>query len=194
MLFLKSSRKTNIKTILLSSALLVVMSLLLQQLSIQTSYSQNSSTNMTAQSSPSITPESVKGEMQRILESDDPVDIATLAYVWGGFPLITNMRTIDQSTDPQHFPDSEANGPWNEFHYRTKLADANFTQFVTPNVDTLYSNVYYNLEKEPLVIHVPAGIDRYFTIQFIDSYTDNYHYLGTRTTGTDGGTYLLTDV
>ncbi len=83
MLFLKSSRKTNIKTILLSSALLVVMSLLLQLLSIQTSYSQNSSTNMTAQSSPSITPESVKGEMQRILESDDPVDIATLAYVWG---------------------------------------------------------------------------------------------------------------
>jgi hypothetical protein len=38
---------------------------------------------MTAQSSPSITPESVKGEMQRVLESDDPVDIATLAYVWG---------------------------------------------------------------------------------------------------------------
>ena len=63
---------------------------------------------------------------------------------------------------------------------------------VRPNVDTLYSNVYYNIENEPLVIHVPAGIDRYFTIQFIDSYTDNYHYLGTRTTGTEGGTYLLT--
>ena len=123
--------------------------------------------------------------------SEDPVDIATYLYVWG-YPLITNLRTIDESTDPTHYNDSEANGPWNEFHYRTKLADANFTQFVTPNVDTLYSNVYYDLEKEPLVIHVPDGIDRYFVLQFIDAYTNNFHYLGTRATGDKGGTYLLT--
>jgi len=111
--------------------------------------------------------------------------------VWG-YPLITNIRTIDQSTDPQHFSDSEANGPWNEFQYRTALANASFTQLVTPNVDTLYGSVYYDLEEQPLVISIPAGIDRYFVLQFIDAYTNNYHYLGTRTTGTAGGTYLLT--
>lgn len=106
--------------------------------------------------------------------------------------MITNIRTIDYSADPQHYNESEAYGPWNEFQYRTALANASFTQLVTPNVDTLYGSVYYDLEEQPLVINIPAGIDRYFVLQFIDAYTNNYHYLGTRTTGTAGGTFLLT--
>jgi hypothetical protein len=101
------------------------------------------------------------------------------------------MRTIDHSTDPQYYSESESNGPWNEFHYNTILADASFKQIVSPNVDTLYSYVYYDLENESLIIQIPDGINRYFTLQFIDAYTTNYHYIGTRTTGTNGGTYIL---
>jgi hypothetical protein len=62
----------------------VIQSLVLQPLTFQISFSQHT-TNMTSQSSSSITPESVKGEMQKILQSNDPVDIATLAYIWGFF-------------------------------------------------------------------------------------------------------------
>ena len=92
--------------------------------------------------------------MKKLSTSDDPIDIATYLYVWG-YPLITNLRSIDFSTDPQHYSESEAYGPWNVFHYRTKLADANFTQFVAPHVDTLYSYVYYDLTNNPLVIKIP---------------------------------------
>jgi hypothetical protein len=140
---------------------------------------------------PSPTSEKLHTEMKRLLSSDNSVDIATLAYVWG-FPIISNMRTIDHATDPQYYSESESNGPWNEFHYNTVLADASFKQIVSPNVDTLYSYVYYDLENEPLIIQIPNGISRYFTLQFIDAYTTNYHYIGTRTTGTNGGTYILT--
>lgn len=36
---------------------------------------------------------------------------------------------------------------------------------------------------------VEAG--RYYSVQFIDGYTYNFYYLGSRTTGNGGGTYLL---
>jgi hypothetical protein len=202
----------NVKTILLSSIFLVIIFLNAQPLSLKPLFGQNDSSgntssslnpdaaislnnntgsNATAQSPVTISSDELDEEMKKLSTSDNPVDIATFLYVWG-YPLITNLRTIDYSTDPEHYSESEANGPWNVFQYRTKLADANFTQFVTPNVDTLYSNVYYDITKEPIVIQIPNGIDRYFTLQFIDAFTNNYHYLGTRTTGTNGGIYLLT--
>ena len=127
MMIMKIYHPTS-KMILTISLIVLTSLMVFQPLAVSITYGQTNSTNMTSQSTESITPESVKAEMQKVSESDNPVDIATFAYVWG-FPLITNMRTIDESTDPQHFSDSEANGPWNEFHYRTKLANANFTQF-----------------------------------------------------------------
>ena len=41
-----------------------------------------------------MTSSDLKDEMNSPTSSNDPVDIATLAYVWGS-PLITNIRTID---------------------------------------------------------------------------------------------------
>lgn len=49
-----------------------------------------------------------------------------------------------------------------------------------------------DLRAEPLVLTVPpieAG--RYYSLQFIDSYTYNFAYVGSRTTGNGGGKYLL---
>ena len=33
--------------------------------------------------------------------------------------------------------------------------------------------------------------ERYFSVQLIDYYTQNFDYIGSRTTGNEGGTYLL---
>jgi hypothetical protein len=33
--------------------------------------------------------------------------------------------------------------------------------------------------------------DRYYSLQFVDAYTFNFHYVGSRATGNDGGKYLL---
>lgn len=62
----------------------------------------------------------------------------------------------------------------------------------TPNSDTPYSQIGTDLRAEPLVISVPAiEKDRYYSLQFIDLYTHNYAYVGSRTTGNEAGNFLL---
>ena len=62
----------------------------------------------------------------------------------------------------------------------------------TPNSDTPYSMLGADLRAEPLVLTVPPiEEDRYFSAQFIDGYTYNFAYVGSRTTGNGGGRYLL---
>ena len=37
----------------------------------------------------------------------------------------------------------------------------------------------------------PISADRYYTFQFLDAYTNVFAYVGTRATGSNGGTYLI---
>jgi len=37
----------------------------------------------------------------------------------------------------------------------------------------------------------PIEQDRYYSLQFVDGYTHNFAYVGSRTTGNGGGKYLL---
>lgn len=66
------------------------------------------------------------------------------------------------------------------------------TAFVTPNSDTPYSFAGLDLRAEPAVITIPKmEKNRYFVFQLMDLYTFNFAYIGSRTTGNDGGTYLI---
>lgn len=61
------------------------------------------------------------------------------------------------------------------------------------NHDTLYIAGWLDLSRGPLVLHVPDFSDRYYSLQFTDpSKNINFAYVGTRTTGTKAGDYLLT--
>ncbi len=44
----------------------------------------------------------------------------------------------------------------NQVGYSTHLANANFTDVVAPNADTLYNTAWLELGEEPIVLHVPA--------------------------------------
>jgi hypothetical protein len=62
----------------------------------------------------------------------------------------------------------------------------------TPNSDTPYSWVGLDLRREPIVFTVPPiEQKRYWSIQLIDLYTHNFAYLGSRTTGHAGGSFLI---
>ena len=43
------------------------------------------------------------------------------------------------------------------------------------------------------MLHVPDTHDRYYVLQFIDAWTNNFAYIGRRATGTAEAEYLLTD-
>jgi hypothetical protein len=62
------------------------------------------------------------------------------------------------------------------------------------NHDTLSTAGWLDLRKGPLVLHVPAMNDRYYSVQFTDpSKNANFAYVGTRTTGMQAGDYLITE-
>ncbi|MGO9180756.1 MAG: DUF1254 domain-containing protein [Candidatus Limnocylindrales bacterium] len=59
------------------------------------------------------------------------------------------------------------------------------------NRDTLYTIGVLDLSKGPEVLHVPNMAGRYYDIEFVDSRGDDFAYVGSRTTGTHAGNFLL---
>jgi hypothetical protein len=115
--------------------------------------------------------------------------IAREAYVYG-FPLVDSYRIQHAYfVDRQ---DHEFKAPWNQLVNTPRVYTPADTAIQTPNSDTPYSFVGMDLRAEPLVLTVPPiEKERYFSIQLIDSYTFNFAYIGSRTTGNGGGSYLV---
>ena len=115
--------------------------------------------------------------------------IAKEAYIYG-FPIVDNYRIqhaywVDKATP-------EYKGPWNQIWNSANVFTPADTAIQTPNSDTPYSFMGADLRSEPLVLTVPAmEKDRYFSVQLIDYYTFNFDYIGTRTSGNGGGSFLL---
>jgi len=115
--------------------------------------------------------------------------IAKEAYIYG-FPMVDNYRVMYSyfvnSDDPEY------KGPWNQIHSSAQVYTPDDKTIQTPNSDTPYSAIGADLRAEPLVLTVPPiEQDRYYSLQFIDLYTYNMAYVGSRTTGNGGGKYLL---
>jgi hypothetical protein len=60
------------------------------------------------------------------------------------------------------------------------------------NHDTLLTVGWLDLSQGPQVLHVPDFSGRYYSVQFTDPFNVNFAYVGTRTTGTQVGDYLIT--
>lgn len=60
------------------------------------------------------------------------------------------------------------------------------------NRDTLLIVGWLDLRRGPQVLCVPDFSDRYYSVQFTDPFNVNFAYVGTRTTGTQTGDYLIT--
>jgi hypothetical protein len=115
--------------------------------------------------------------------------IAKEAYIYG-FPVVDSYRI-----QHAYFVDSsnpEFKGPWNHIVNTPRVYTPADTAFVTPNSDTPYSWLGMDLRAEPIVLTMPA-IDkkRYYSVQIIDGYTYIVDYIGSRTTGNDGGSFLI---
>jgi len=115
--------------------------------------------------------------------------IAKDAYVYG-FPLVDSYRVMYA-----YFVDrggKEFKAPWNRLHHEARVFTPDDRAIQTPNSDTPYSQLGTDLRAEPVVISVPAvDKERYYSLQFIDAYTFNYAYVGSRATGNEAGRFLL---
>ena len=79
----------------------------------------------------------------------------------------------------------------NTLYHVHKLADHRAREVTTPNNDTLYSTVQLDLSQGPVTLTLPATGERYLSVALMDAYTNNFAILGSRTTGPDGGAFLL---
>ncbi|WP_233575742.1 DUF1254 domain-containing protein [Noviherbaspirillum saxi] len=115
--------------------------------------------------------------------------IAKDAYIYG-FPLVDHYRV--QYTYFQDRSHPEFKAPWNTINNTARIYTPDDKAFPTPNADTPYSQLGADLRSEPLVLTMPAvEKGRYYSAQFVDAYTHNFAYVGSRTTGNDGGKFLL---
>jgi hypothetical protein len=176
------------------SSLIVIAIVVAGPISIESSvFAQtqtgSTSSNATANDSQSQI-EQLNKTMAELESSNNPQDIATLAYIWG-YPLVSVVRLVDYSSSP-NVPAAPGRGPINTFSSFPSFPTSNFTDIVSINVDTLYSFGLLNLKKEPVVLQVPPISGRYYTLQFIDAYSNNFLYIGSRLNDTTGGTYLIT--
>jgi hypothetical protein len=86
----------------------------------------------------------------------------------------------------------EFKAPWNEICSNARIYTPDDKAIQTPNSDTPYSFIGADLRAEPLVLTMPEiGAERYWSVQFVDQYTFNFAYVGSRVTGNGGGRFLL---
>lgn len=114
--------------------------------------------------------------------------IAEEAYIYA-FPMMENYRTMYVQAVDRTAPGYK--NPFNELGHMTELLGPEFDDIVRPNNDTMYSFAWLDLRAQPVVISVPEIGDRYYSIQLIDMFTHNFAYIGTRTTGTEAGSYVV---
>jgi len=123
------------------------------------------------------------------LSVDEARAIAKEAYIYG-YPLVDHYRV-----QHSYFVDRnsrEFKAPWNQLNNTARVYTPDDQAIQTPNADTPYSQLGADLRSEPLVLTLPKVEDgRYFSVQFVDQYTFNFAYLGSRSTGNGGGNFLL---
>lgn len=120
------------------------------------------------------------------LPPDEAQAIAYQAFMYG-YPLAENYSILWQST-------LAIQQQFNTFYGKAQLTTPNDTTVVTPNNDTAYSEGWLDLGAEPIVLQVPTvpqSPPRYYSFTIIDACTNNVGYVGSLTTGTAAGNYVL---
>jgi len=123
------------------------------------------------------------------LSPEETRAIAKEAYIYG-FPVVTNYRTLYKQAVDKSSPDYRA--PFNTIASAANVATPDDKFVVTPNSDTPYSFLWMDLRAEPIVVTMPKiEKNRYYSGQMVDLYTYNFAYLGTRSYGNEGGSFMI---
>lgn len=119
--------------------------------------------------------------------TDQVRSVAAEAFTFG-YAMVENYRTLHaqavDTADPRYV------GGFGVYRHYSEPSTPDNTDIVTPNNDTPYSWLWLDLRAEPWVVTVPA-VDRYYIVPVHDLYTVYSGYVGSRTTGSGPGSYLV---
>ncbi|MFA4912125.1 MAG: DUF1254 domain-containing protein [Burkholderiaceae bacterium] len=127
----------------------------------------------------SVAPTVTAEELQRI---------ASDAYIYA-YPMVLMEVTRRASTNVAS--PIEGKAPMNQFAHRTTLPDAAAREVTWPSTDVLYSNLWFDVSQQPLVVRVPDNGTRYQSITLLDMWTDTFASRGTRVNGNGPQTFAI---
>lgn len=110
------------------------------------------------------------------------------AYIYT-FPLVLLDATKTKMTNTVDATSTKA--PVNQFIHAANLATSKSKDVVTPNVDTIYTQVMLDLSNGPVMLEKPA-VDRFCSIEVIDAYTNCTAVLGTGGDTQEAQKYIFT--
>jgi hypothetical protein len=138
---------------------------------------------------PALTPDEAKAKQAYAL--------GVQAYIWG-YPMVVMersrvaMTSSDHAVTPEEFAKTgKIIGPVNQVANAWEMLGPNFSAVQSVNSDTLYEIIWADSTDEPYILHIPNTKGRYYTFQFIDAWTNNYHYASTRTMGSQDQEYAI---
>jgi hypothetical protein len=122
----------------------------------------------------------------RVIEA---ISIATEAYIYG-YPLVTFDTVRKQQTNVAT-PDAE-HAPMGQMIKMRSYPAVDNHCCAAPNADTLYTEVWLDVSKEPWVFSIPDMGDRYYIMPMLDGWSEVFSVASSRTTGSKAQTYAIT--
>lgn len=122
-----------------------------------------------------------------VMPDDDLTALAADAFIYG-YPLVYDLGEVGRIA--RHGLGAVPPVPLNVFGHARGLAGPD-EEFVSINNDTVYSLANIDASGGPVRLEVPDAAGRYYVMQFVDAWTNNFAYVGHRATGTGAGAFLL---
>ncbi len=119
----------------------------------------------------------------------EAVKIAVDAYVYG-YPLVTFDTARKQQTNVAA-PDAE-HAPMGQMIKMRSYPAVDNHCCAAPNADTLYTEAWLDVSKEPVVFSIPDMGKRYYMMPILSGWSEVIFVAGSGTTGGKAQTYLIT--
>src|SRR5271166_12276 len=120
---------------------------------------------------------------------EEAVSTAVDAYLYG-YPLITfDVARLQQTNVP--VPDAE-HAPMGQMIKMRSYPAVDNHCCAAPNADTLYSEAWVDVSKEPWVLGIPDMGNRYYIIPMLDGYSEVFSVASPATTRYKVQTYAIT--
>lgn len=111
------------------------------------------------------------------------LDLASKVYLYG-YPIVL----MDETRGTLLLQNPEG---VNQFNHSTVFPDHEYRNVARPNVDTLYSTAWIDLDEQPIILSIPQIKDRYYVMPLMDMWTNVYASVGTRTHGDSPVTMMI---
>ncbi|WP_413288980.1 DUF1254 domain-containing protein [Bdellovibrio sp. HCB337] len=109
------------------------------------------------------------------------------AYIWG-YPAVYLKHAKEAMLSKTKNPQDAIN----HFFHSHKVPDPFLGHFVSVHPENLYSWAWVDLSKEPLMMTHPQVGDRYYSVQFVDAFSNVFHVISNDSHGDKPGLFAIT--